>query len=800
VNGIAAHPTVANIIYIAASGGGVWETTDGGMTWTPLTDTQKTLSMGAIAIAPSNPSVLYAGTGTPDNGGDYGRGILISTDGGSTWTLSDPNGIFDRRGVSEIAVDPKNANTAYVATSSCCAKNAINDTSDGIYKTTDGGVTWTNTTSSVFGGPWSSVRIDPTTTGGTAVLYAAAGTDTFVPAATADGVYKSSDGGATWTLLASAPNGASVGRTVVALSKANPAIIYVSVSNPANDNLYKFVRSTDSGKTFADFTSTTPNYLTGQGFFDTTLAVDPTDANVVYAGGSSSTNSLIRGVVTTVSGVTTITWTDIHGTSSNGGSGSNGYSGPHVDHHAAAFDANGKFLDGDDGGIWRLDTFNAATTPATIVWTALNGATPATALAQGIGIQLNNPSVAVVGTQDNGLIRYTGTLDWAEVACGDAGLVRFSQHPKTPMIAYASCNGDTGFFRRSDDSGQNWADVSSNGITDSGSNHNFFSPFAVDPSAEKRVVFGALHAWETKDGGNSWMPLVDPTVGIAGCSTFSCGTFPANIDAIGLAANNPKVIYASAGGHMYVTADNGKIWVQRDLPASVAGNTINSISVFPNDAKRAVAVIGAFTGVDGSGNPNGTVFHTIDRGVTWTNISGAGLPTFGTNGTLPVYSAAFHGNSIKTIYLAADDGVYKTTDTGGTWFRFGEGLPDVQVLDLQLDTNQGFLAAASYGRGIWEIKLPPPTTTTVPNVSGAMNNLVTLKADIKPKGVPGTVTFIVNGAVVPGTATYDSVQGHAELPYIITLGTGKYEIRADFTSSDDTKGGNSGGIGTLTVK
>jgi hypothetical protein len=147
-----------------------------------------------------------------------------------------------------------------------------------------------------------------------------------------------------------------------------------------------------------------------------------------------------------------------------------------------------------------------------------------------------------------------------------------------------------------------------------------------------------------------------------------------------------------------------------------------------------------------------------------------------------------------------DDGVYKTSDRGKTWFRFGAGMPDVQVIDLQLDTTAGLLAAGTFGRGAWEIQLPPDTKTTVSAVSGKAGQLVTLKSDVKPSGVPGAITFFVDGAAIPGTATYDVSTGHAEQPYIITVAVGTHVITADFASSNESLGGDSGGVNDLTVK
>jgi photosystem II stability/assembly factor-like uncharacterized protein len=151
ITGVAVDPTDANVIYIATAGGGVWKTTNGGTNWIPLTDTQRSLSMGAIAVARSNPQVIYAGTGEANNSGDSnaGVGILRSLDGGSTWTLSTgPANAFSRLATAQISVDPTNPNIAYAAMNDF-AFNGLCCSNTGVYKTIDGGLTWVNTTTAI---------------------------------------------------------------------------------------------------------------------------------------------------------------------------------------------------------------------------------------------------------------------------------------------------------------------------------------------------------------------------------------------------------------------------------------------------------------------------------------------------------------------------------------------------------------------------------------------------------------------------------------------------------------------------
>ncbi|MDQ2944944.1 MAG: hypothetical protein M3Y27_03220, partial [Acidobacteriota bacterium] len=370
ITGIAANPANSQIIYVSPAGGGVWKTINGGGAWTPQTDPQMTLSMGAIAIG-SNGTTIYAGTGESNNSLDsnFGRGILVSSDAGATWTLTTgPGGVFNTRRLtaSEITIDPANPLVAYAAMADF-GNNGLCCTNTGIYKTSNSGSTWTNVTAAVgldATGPWTSVQVDPNNPG---TVYAAHGTAfTGSVGQAANGVYKSTDGGATWPLLPLAPNGVNTGRIVVAVAKTplpGNQTFYVTVSNPNTFALFKIVRSDNGGTSFTDLTPGTPNYMGGQGWYDTTVIVDPTTPATVYVEGSAGANSILR---STDAGVT---WTDISG----------GAVSPHADHHALAFDANGKLLDGDDGGIFRLET---AVGP---VWTDLNGNLE-TIQFQGIGL------------------------------------------------------------------------------------------------------------------------------------------------------------------------------------------------------------------------------------------------------------------------------------------------------------------------------------------------------------------------------------------------------------------------------
>ncbi|HEV3164036.1 MAG TPA: hypothetical protein VGZ22_08395, partial [Isosphaeraceae bacterium] len=422
VTGIAADPTNPNIVYLTAAGGGVWKTTDGGLSWTPLTDNQATLSMGAIAVSKSNPQVIYAGTGEANGFPGipradiapsiyYGRGVLKSTDGGATWTLLG-NTNFDRRTISKVAIDPTDPNTVFVAVGAAPPTGLPGNT--GVWKSTDGGQTWTNTTTSIStSAAFSDLVMDPSNPN---ILYTAVGTPL---GSAANGIYKTTDGGATWAAAGNAPTGVKFGRIAIAISPSSPLVLYASYSDPATQGLSQMLVTKDGGKTWNATQGFPPNYLGGQAFYDTALAVDPTNPSIVYAAGSFNgfnANGFIGQIIVSRDGGGS--WSDITvGVDGNG---------VHPDHHALAFDSAGRLLDGNDGGIWRLDSAVAGAEK----WADLNTNLDIT---QFIGIALDpaDATIAYGGSQDNGTEKFTGGLSWNMVQAGDGGYVRVD--PKNPQ-------------------------------------------------------------------------------------------------------------------------------------------------------------------------------------------------------------------------------------------------------------------------------------------------------------------------------------------------------------------------------
>ena len=673
ISAIAADPRDAGTIYLAAAGGGVWKTTDAGNYWTALTDDQATLFMGAIALAPSDPDVIYAGTGEATNSAlsFTGHGVLKSTDAGASWTLLGADA-FDRHTISQIVVAPDDPNTVYVAVGGSGTHGLAGNT--GIWRSMDGGATWTDTTATISTtASFSDMEIDPTQP---ETLYAAVGS---FRGSSVNGVYKSTDGGNTWSVAGNFPVDVRDGRITVAIAPSDPQTLYVSVSasglgGSSFGRLLEVLKSTDGGNTWTALPNT-PD-LGGNGWYGLPLAVDPSDPNTLYA--SAGGNPIVE------SNNGGITWFSlVVGADGNG---------PHPDHHAFAFDANGQLLDGNDGGIWRLDDPSFAHEH----WTDLNTNLQLTQFI-GIAVNPNDPTIVYGGSQDNGTAETTGSQAWTLIRFGDGGFVRVDPaNPRTVYHEYTNLNPP---LERSDDGGLTWNQKIS-GIN-TGDPSNTYLPYVMDPANSQRLLLGTNRVYETTNRGDLWHAISQPGQG--------GWTVSANIDALAVAASDQNTIYASAGGHLFVTLDDGVTWQQRDVPN--VNDHFQDIHIDPADNLTAYAVRDRFGG--------GHVFKTSDGGVTWTDISG-NLPD------LPAYTLAMDPSS-NALYVGTDDGVYISSNQGASWTRFGAGLPHAQVRELELLPDFQLLFAGTHGRGAWEIStaVAPSVTNVVFNDGSAQRSMVT---------------------------------------------------------------------------
>ncbi len=515
INAVTVDPNNSNIIYVGSPAGGCWKSTDGGNSWTPLTDHLASLGVSGIAVDPSNSNVVYIATGDGDASDTYSIGVLKSTDGGITWNSTGLNwSTTQARVMRKIIIDPSNPDNLFVATS------------HGLFKTTDAGANW----SSVLGGSIKDVELNP--------LNPHA-----VFACTDNRFYKSTKSGNlnTFTNINSGlPSSSSIGRLSVAVTANDTDYIYVLASNLNDNSFLGLYRSTNGGNDFTLRTNT-PNvfgYDTdgsdsgGQSWYDMALAVSPANKNEVYTGGVN-------------------VWKSTNGGSSlfalsqwNWPTGSFEY--VHADIHTLDFYGNTLFC-GSDGGIFK--STNAGNT-----FTDITAGIQHSQFYR-LGTSATNSGIIMAGAQDNGCYLLKNG-SWTHVTGGDGMecVVDYSN----PNILYST--SQYGNIYKSTNGGSSF-----NGITGSISESgDWVSPYLLDPSNPSTIYLGYKNVWKSTNGGNTWNAI----------SSFSSS---AKLKSLVVAPSNNNVIYAANTSIIYKTTNGGGNW--SNITSGLPNNAITYIAV-----------------------------------------------------------------------------------------------------------------------------------------------------------------------------------------------------------------------------
>lgn len=728
VSALAIDPANTKIIYMGGAEGGIWKSINGGITWKPLGDSQVSLAIGAIAIDPNNSNTIYAATGEENFSIDsyYGSGILKSTDGGASWTHlpgSFAGGSCGGDWIGGIAVQPGNSKVVLAAVESCAYGQA------GIYRSANGGQTWTAVyVPTNAWTPGTSVFFDPANGN---IAYAALDYGT---------VIKSTNAGQTWTVSAgSGVNGlptSNVGRIALAISHSDPSVLYAALADNSDSDLLGLYKTTDAGANWTTLSST-PDFCATQCWYDIVLAVSPTDPNFVVAGGVYPYHPGGSAIVTSSDGGHT--WTDQS-------------SGLHPDTHALAFTPNGsKLYIGSDGGVWS--TVNP--TANAIPWTDLNQTLAITEFYPGLSMDQGNLDHSYAGTQDNGSEKYAGSLSWPTVACGDGGPTVID-YADTSTV-YVNCIGLS--LYKSTNDGINWNSITTG--MDASDRTAWVPPLAIDPDRHETLFFGTYRLYRTGNGGAGWTSVSGDL------------TNPGNpnhngtLNTIAVAKSDDNTVYTGSNdGQIEVTrnakAASGVTW--RAATKGLPNRAVAWIAVDPASAATAYA---GFSGFSGFNDDLGHIFRTTNAGSTWTDVSGD-LPN------TPVDAILVDPDDPEVVFIGTDIGAFYTTTGGGSWSALGKGFPNVVVTGLGLHEGTRTLRATTHGRSAWDLDvstlLPAPTVSAVTPAA--------LTANDKPAPLTVKGSLFISKSVV--------VWGGKAVPTTFVSPT---ELKATVPAADLTQGG-----------
>ncbi len=646
IKSLVIHPTNGNILYAGAADGGVWKTTSGGDSWVPLWFQQQSMAIGSLSISKSNPLILYAATGedTPGWGPSYpGAGIFRSADAGNTWL---PTGAGPGNRCSKIIVHPSNPDIVYVASNS------------GLFQTTNGGTNWVQ----ILTGHICDVVMNQSSPN---IIYAARWNDR---------VYKSINSGATFTdtsagipihifgvtfWIGKLPTGTNAEwiKLAIGVNGANGGNFLLAKMGLNSGSVYK---STNGGTTWALQNGT--HGAASYNEWTNLVAVNPVNENIIFAGAVGMERS------------------------TNGGTSFSGTAGTHSDHHVLVFDPNNAntCYVATDGGVYKSTNGGAN-------WVLKSYRLIATQL-YSIGVAQSGSFVLGSGTQDQGIIKSTGTVDWTDTGAGNEGGFFIVDPNNSNNIYTTPWSND---LRRSTNGGTAWTDIRS-GMTETvgGTTHGPAQVYhiAVRPgNSNTLIAVGVINSnnsrkiYRSTNQGNSWS---------------SAFTLPSAGYRIAFAPSNSFVCFVGCvDGRVYRsgTAGTSGSWAEPYTAANrPTTNAIAALAVGWNDPNLVYIGCGGFGGA--------RVMRSTNGGATWANVSGV-LPADQLP-AMPVNALVIDQYNPDIVYVSNDIGVFRTQDGGTSWQDFSDGfldndVPRIIVSQLVLRKSNNTLYASTMGRGAY---------------------------------------------------------------------------------------------------
>jgi len=722
VTAIASPASNTSDLWIATTNGGVWNSTDGGAIWTPTTDQLPTMSFGAIAIDPSNAQVIYAGSGAPTYRSNYpGMGIFKTTDGGAHWTQENA-GAFSYADVYRIAIDPSNTQNILAAIGEPYGYGS--PTQVGVWQSANGGSTWTevlsdsanNTNTAAVA---TDVVFDPANP---AIVYAALSNSSGSSATTTvEGIYQSSDHGATWTLLAGGPTGANVGRTSLAISQ-DGSRLYATIADDCattttcgalyNSSIYEYNTSGATWSTISLVGSALDingelQYGWDQNNVIETPAFDPTGATI-YLGAYNVYSSTDSGVNWTMQGSNNSVGYGVYALDFPSAASSTNYVGGNygIWQYASGYTSKNTTLDisGVNGGVYG-DT--GAYSP---LYSTLTDPTYAP-------IQYPGGSTGAAVWNTNYNLYGTYAVDWSNNA-NVYGTQSICTNPP-------NCTVISTTVLKSTDGASTFNPTSLSTSDSPGYQYNL----TISPTHPQTVFYGTTRVWATTDGGTTWnviSPQLDMTPQYGGTCTGPSDTGCPIITQVAVAPTSDNDILVSySDGQIYGTTDGGASWYQGSLLcAGQAGCQSFSSEYAISPANPSVMYAAGSYGTNTTYASG--IFSSTNGGRSWSL-----LPSSATLPNTYFDSVAISPANPHLILASTYAGSFASFDDGVDW-QSVSGLPNVSVTGLFTSHDGSQLIATTYGRGAWAIAMPHLTlsqqaiTLTTAAGSSPANQTLTL--------------------------------------------------------------------------
>lgn len=709
---IAIDNTSTNTFYIGTPAGGIYKTTNAGSTWSHLFKTETTMAIGALAIDPSNNQTIYAGTG--DNALSsftyLGRGIYKSTNGGSTWTNI---GLSNTGVITEIIVHPTNPQIIYVA---AMGNIYSNDTNKGLYKSTDGGTTWNQVLFLTTQCGVMDVVMDlshPDTLFATG-MHRFRNSTSSVNSGTSTKIYRTYDGGQNWTTMSNGlPSGPQC-KISLAMSQNNPNIVYASYCNTSLNygGLYK---TSNSGNSWNFVSQDSQLNMGGFGWYFGGIRLDPNNDNTLYWMGINLYKTTNGGTTWNLGAPEWYTY-DVH-----------------ADKHDLQFINSNQILLATDGGVYRSNSGGGVNPSA---WNYVSDI-PITQFYE-VGYNPFDTSYYYGGAQDNGTQEGSATnglTNWYRYFGGDGFKPAFDT--VDPTIYYVETQNGNIYVTQDD--GANWDPLSQSISSNDRCNWNM--PYVLSTHEPNVMYTGSYKVYK-----NSYS-LFDSWTDISPDLTDGINTSSHTISSIDQSRFSKNIIYAgTSDANVWVTQNEGTTWTQ--INTGLPNRYVSCVQASPNNQS---AVFLSYWGYRDN-DTTAYIYYSNNYGTTWTSIASSSLPNFAINDIW-----VRPDGTDSSLLIANDGGVYATINRGATWTRVGNNMPIIPVYDIEYNKALKKIFVGTFAMSMQSMPIDSIFKTKSPVINVGLNETNQSDLAIYPNPCTDNIMIDVPGASSVSMALYNNL-------------------------------------------